>query len=348
MQQNHLNFTGYLRAWCYGQGHHADVSRLFDRECVMYTTPERGSFYPVITYEGRSLVFVIDGRNLYIKGFTGPNGSYQLSLDEQEENYMLQEDLEILDFRANYHAIAPGHNVGNTLLGLHPHRKAFDCLWAHKGGKPHPMLRQSVAMISVYICEAARFQPILDCASTSLVDDNMSTLNKMSQLSKCVTSWKFLSCEIMTHINYLMAGQTPPEFNNRGISRYSCIQDLFPEVRILFRDANPTVPSLNGDQCPFLDEDPPQYPVFASPVDPGLGDPKIDVFFIKPRVQSLYSHNSQSGRKRLNEHQYQKSSKRKKPTLELKETIQAARRKFYMGGGVGGPVANVPPSFVEP
>ena len=150
-----------------------------------------------------------------------------------------------------------------------------------------------MAMISVYICEAARFQPILDCASTSLVDDNMSTLNKMSQLSKCVTSWKFLSCEIMTHINYLMAGQTPPEFNNRGISRYSCIQDLFPEVRILFRDAGPTVPPLNGDQCPFHDEDP-QYPVFTSLVDPGLGDPKIDVSFIKPGVQSLYSHNSHS------------------------------------------------------
>lgn len=87
---------------------------------------------------------------------------------------------------------------------------------------------------------------------------------------------------------------------------------------------------------------------FASPVDPGLGDPKIDVSFIKPRVQSLYSHNSQSGRKRQNEHQYQKSGKRRKPTLELEETIQAARRKFYMGGGVGGPVANVPPFFVEP
>ena len=57
---------------------------------------------------------------------------------------------------------------------------------------------------------------------------------------------------------------------------------------------------------------------------------------------------TQSGRKRQNEHQYQKSGKRRKPTLELEETIQAARRKFYMGGGVGGPVANVPPSFVEP
>ena len=34
--------------------------------------------------------------------------------------------------------------------------------------------------------------------------------------------------------------------------------------------------------------------------------------------------------------------------MKLEETIEAARRKFYMGGGVGGPVANVPPFFIEP
>lgn len=292
VQQHHLDFIAYLRAWCYQHGNRADVSRLFDRHCVVYTTPMRETFYPVVTYEGRSLVFVIDGRNLYIKGFSGPNGSYQLRLDEQEENYMLQENLQILDFNANYNSMTPGHDVGNTLLGLHPLRKAFDCLWEHKGGKPHPMFRQSIAMISVYISEAARFQPVLDCASTSLVDDNISRLNKTSQLSECVTNWKFLSREIMTHINYLMAEQTPPVFNNRGISRYSSIQDLFPEVRILFRDAKPTIPALNRDQCPFQVEDPLQYPVFASPVDPGLGDPKIDVSFVRPRVHNLYSHNS--------------------------------------------------------
>lgn len=292
VQRSHLNFIGYVRAWCCGHGRRADVSRLFDRQCVIYTTPERGSFYPVITYEGRPLIFVIDARTLYIKGFAGANGSYQLRLDEQEENYMLQEDLEVLDFLANYHGLTPGHDVGNTLLGLHPLRKAFNCLWAHKGGKPDPKLRQSVAMIAVYICEAARFQPVLDCTSTSLVDDNMSRLNKMCQLSECVTSWRFLSSEIMTHINYLMAGQRPPDFNNRGISRYSSIQDLIADVRILFRDANPRVPDLNGDKCPFLYEEPPQYPIFASPVDPGLGDPKIDVSFITPGVQSLCSHNS--------------------------------------------------------
>jgi hypothetical protein len=135
-------------------------------------TPLKASFYHVVTYQGKALIFIVDGRNLHLKGFTCPNGSFQLNLDEQREYYMLQKLCEMLNFCSNYHNLVDGTDL--TPTGINQLRKENQLT---------PSLRKSFVIFVAHIYEPIRFQISLNHVNLSFTDASLSMLDKIACLS---------------------------------------------------------------------------------------------------------------------------------------------------------------------
>jgi hypothetical protein len=67
-----------------------DTSELFGQYIpYVFTTPPNDTYYPVIQYHKESIKLVIYGRDLYMVGWRGPHGNYEIKSDYQSANYMI-------------------------------------------------------------------------------------------------------------------------------------------------------------------------------------------------------------------------------------------------------------------
>ncbi|TVU33135.1 hypothetical protein EJB05_24920, partial [Eragrostis curvula] len=124
-----------LRSCCYRAGKRVDVSRLFGPGQEVYTTGFDGTFYLEIESESPVLEFPIMLRNLYVRGWRGANGSFELDYSGKEsKNYLLDENCKRLDFSVNYDDLFP-KGIDKASTGLYTLRESFNKLWEYRGGK---------------------------------------------------------------------------------------------------------------------------------------------------------------------------------------------------------------------
>jgi hypothetical protein len=80
----------------------------YSTDLVFFTRRHRKQASTMFSLARKTLIFTVDGRNLHLKSFTGPNESFWLNLDERKEYYMLQQLCEMLNFGSNYHSLVDG------------------------------------------------------------------------------------------------------------------------------------------------------------------------------------------------------------------------------------------------
>lgn len=224
--QSYKSAVGHYRAWNRYKGTRLDVSSVYGNQREVYTTPPSGTFYFVVRFGGRKLVFVVQGRSGWLVGFYGQNGAHQLSLDEQESLYMNRKDCNVLSFKGNHRYISDG-DPGNTRIGLHSIRNAFLILWAYLAENPEPhQLRRAFGVFVVFLCEAPKNQAIFDRICRSYLDPSISRLDGENglemQLGTCCQHWSKLSHEGTVNLEYRIsrADQVapPPQLTIMGLT----------------------------------------------------------------------------------------------------------------------------------
>lgn len=222
--------------WCHANGMVEDVSQLFGPEVVeVFTTPPDGTYYLVLEYSNRSLELVISGRDLYMMGWRGPNGTYEIKSDSQLVNYMVGNDVRLVEARRNYQNISPDSDVGRTKMGIHEFRRAFDDLFNYRGESPR-RVEEAIGKIAVYISEATRLQGAFDTVCASLKSDQVSRLNKGRFNHLWVNRYGHYCSEAMKQIDLRKRGKETPPIKIRGIEVQK-VEEILREIRVLHIDA---------------------------------------------------------------------------------------------------------------
>lgn len=85
----YMSAIGKLRKYCEVYGICKDLS---DIGCnlVVFTTPPQGAFYFNVEYKGRVLKVVLNVRDLYLMGWSGAKGRFEMKMPcEDRKNFML-------------------------------------------------------------------------------------------------------------------------------------------------------------------------------------------------------------------------------------------------------------------
>lgn len=224
-----------ILAWCRANGIARNVSRVLGRDAEVFTTPLGGTYYLVLQYDERCLELVLGGRDLYMMGWRGPNGSYKIKSDSQSVNYMTGTDVRIVKARKNYCNISLDGKAGSIKLGIFEFRRAFDALFGYRGESPGTV-QEAIGTIAVYISEATRLKGAFDTVCPSFTDANVSRLNKGTFDTRWVNRYGYYSGRAMEHIDSMMIGKQPPAIENRDIEVES-VEEIIREIRLFHIDA---------------------------------------------------------------------------------------------------------------
>lgn len=227
-----------ILAWCRANGTCKDVSRLFGPDSVVFTTPPRGTFYVDLESKGRCLELVVNGRDLYTRGWRGPNGSFEIkpkTQPTQPMNYMIGDDVRIVAQRPNYGQLIPEGEVGFTKMGIHEFRRAFDKVFDYRGGSPGK-IAESIGIIAVNISEATRLQGAFDTVCSSFVDPNVSRLHDGKFDTLWVNRYGHYCEQGMIQIDQRMSGLVPEAIKIRDIKVESA-EEILKEIRVFHYDA---------------------------------------------------------------------------------------------------------------
>jgi hypothetical protein len=221
--------------WCYANGIVKDVSDIFGPGAVMCTTPPNGTFHMELEDSGRSLEVLINARDLYVMGWRGPNGSFEIKSDTQTENYMIGSDVRIVDVSRNYGGISPRRDVSYTRLGIHVFRQTFNALYNYRGGSPGT-IKEALGVIAVLLSEATRLQGAFDTVCASFRFDEVSRLYKWTFNPLWVNRYGHYCEQGMIQIDERMSGLIPPPIKIRDIQVESA-EDIRREIRVFHIDA---------------------------------------------------------------------------------------------------------------
>lgn len=203
-----------VKEWCEAGGITVDVSDLFGPGCKVVTTRAGGALDLELKYKGRSITFLIQGRNLYIRGWRCQGKVFELDFEDQEDNFTLDRACIKLKIGANYRDLIGG--VKNVPTGLIVLQKAFDKLWRHAGGE-NINISEEIAIFAVHIAEASRFPPILGFICESFTNLEFSRLGKDPSNCNYVTKYKKASGAVMENIDRMKAGEKPLPIKINGL-----------------------------------------------------------------------------------------------------------------------------------
>lgn len=284
-----------------------NVKSALGADRYVYTTPESGTLHIAVKYGPYSAVFVVEARYGWLRGYYGKHGIFELKSDHGQKQYMVHPKSKILSFKGNHHYISGG-NPGRTEIGLHVLRKLLQSAAEYEGDRTEPQsFRTFIGAFTLYLCEAPKLDPVFAALCESLVNDDISRLNKKAfWIDDLIRDWSSLSATIMKYIQLSDEGKEPPEISKNGIPNLDSFGKLCAVVRILHLDAH--------DESPFK-HNAHVSSVIWEPVDTGEGD--LDVFSI-PDFPISRGNSTSKG-----------------PTKKMKK-FQSNGLVFRRGGGAGG------------
>lgn len=130
--ETYVSGIGQLRWYCEVNGVQKDLSK-FGYSKVIFTTlpPPGGTFYFNIEYQRRILSLALDEKNLYLMGWQGPHGTFELN--EHPPTGMSPNNITVFYVKNNYRFLAPRQDVKNVRIGLLALREAFEKMYKFKG-----------------------------------------------------------------------------------------------------------------------------------------------------------------------------------------------------------------------
>lgn len=224
-----------LLAWCRANGTFRDVSRVFGPNSVVFTTPPHGTFYVDLESRGRFLELLINGRDLYVMGFRGPSGSFEIKSDTEAVNYMIGEDVRTIVMSSNYGQLIPEGEVGYTRMGIYEFRRAFDKLFDYRGGSPGT-IKESIGKIAVNISEATQLQGAFDTVCASFEDPSVSRFHDGEFDTLWVNRYGHYCEQGMIQIAMRMSGLVPEAIKIRDIEVESA-EEIWRQIRVFHYDA---------------------------------------------------------------------------------------------------------------
>lgn len=153
-QEGYRNGIKGVVDWCEKGGKIVDISDLFGPGRYLCLTRAGGAMDLEVKYKERSIAFLIQGRNLYLRGWKARGNVYELNDTAQIENFTLDPKCIRLRDGLNYGSLV-GH-LDCTLTGIWHLRNAFDQIWKHAAGQDINISKE-VAIFAVHISEATRF-----------------------------------------------------------------------------------------------------------------------------------------------------------------------------------------------
>lgn len=155
--ETYMSAIGKLRRYCEVYGIRKDLSDI-GRNLVVFTTPSKGAFYFNVEYKGRVLKVVLNVRDLYVMGWSGAKGRFEMNMPCENRNNFMLDPVTLLHFKKVYRFLAPMNKDGvsgvqNVLIGLSAWQIGFEAM--HKSTCENKGLRQAVATFAVHLAEAA-------------------------------------------------------------------------------------------------------------------------------------------------------------------------------------------------
>lgn len=243
--ETYLSAIGRLRQCCEEYGIRRDLSDL-GHNVVVFTNPPQGTFYCNVEYLGRTIEVAIYLRTLYLMGWTGANGKFDMKM-ENEERYM-SPSATVLKFKKNYRFLAPISEgcgkVENVLIGLYAWQQAFEAM--HKAVNESKSLRQAVATFAVHISEAARIQSVLKDICVISAEYTMETLDSRTNNSFWINNYGHYGKVELLRISTLCSGEVPEPIKDchchvhgddaRDLDIKISESEILNQIRIMPRD----------------------------------------------------------------------------------------------------------------
>lgn len=238
-----------VRNWCKdGGGIVVDISDIVEQGDEVYTTRAGGALNVELVYKERSLTFLIQGRNLYVRGWSGQGKVFELNFGT-EKIFTLDRRVIKLRVGVNYSKLV-NEGVKGVPTGYYNLTDAFDIIWKHAAGEKVD-ISEAVAIIAVHISEASRFPYICRYICKSFTDLELSKLGNDPLNPTYVTNFKRISRTIMQNIDLMKSGLKPVPSDVSGLETKT-MAELIKDVGILYRDA------LNEEGSVFEHEAPPE------------------------------------------------------------------------------------------
>lgn len=297
----------YFRYWNFCRG--AFRVRVGNR--LVYTTPLSGTFYYVIRYKGRHLVFVIVARQYWLIGFFGENGFFQMVFEGQSSStpYMNSTKGTVMTlFSANHNDISP-EGVESTRLDIHAMRAGFDSIHSYRGPN-HPLpdgFPAAIGRIAVLIMET-KFREILERCDRAIVGSEQTRLG--DGMKNLVVNWSTMCSSVLEGI--LKSHHT--------LEDIAKLRWLLQQILIYQVDAT----SIGLFAHPPLPPEPRMevwQPIDDEYIDGGKADSAVPNFDAPPPLQ-VPRHIANRGVKR--------------GISQIKQPAEKMIRKGLRGGGAGG------------
>lgn len=226
-----------MRSWCRANGMHKDISSILGEGFEVYTTPADGTFHLTFVCKENWITFFFYGRNLYMKGWHGPFGIFEIQSETHAgPNYIPDPSCTILKTGENYRDLCKSGKVGNVRIGPHVLMDYLEVLCKCKGIISNELL-SAIATFIVSTAEAVRLEDVFKEIDESFSNYHLHKLNSRKDLEFQVNSYRYYSNEYLQYVDFVLRGEPPEEIANRPGGNVKTLKELVEKIKVPLRDS---------------------------------------------------------------------------------------------------------------
>ncbi|KAF7064671.1 hypothetical protein CFC21_070931 [Triticum aestivum] len=257
-----------MRSWCRANGMQKDISSILGEGFEVYTTPADGTFHLTFVCKKNWITFFFYGRNLYMKGWNGPFGIFEIQSDAHVgPNYIPDPSCTVLKTGESYNDLCTRGKVGSVRIGPHVLIDYLEVLCKCRGIISNELL-SAIATYIVSTAEAVRLEDVFKEVDESFSNYHLHNLNSRSDLGFQVRSYGHYSTEILQYVDFVLRGEPPEEIVNRGTGNYKTLKELVEKIKVPLRDSY-----IEGI---FQHEPKPESVVWCPPILGSIGEEEMD------------------------------------------------------------------------